>query len=80
MYWFKIIFSTIPTLGHHDLLVKVTDIKFKLKFYAKVFKVLVFLNHLLNLSYMWSDDRYWFKFYSALFSLLGMTYRSRSKI
>ena len=56
-YWFKILFSTIPT-PMHDLKVKVT---FMLTFYVKVFRTSLFPNPLMDLVHVCSDDRYWSK-------------------
>ena len=32
-----------------------------LKFYIKVFKISLFLNPMVKLNYIWSDDSYWSK-------------------
>ena len=60
-FWFKLLFSTIPT-PMHDLKVKATDLELLcLHFTLNVFRTSLFPNPLMDLDHVWYDDRYWSK-------------------
>ena len=51
-----------PWSGHTDQVHTLRN--FMLKFYVKVFRIIKFLNHMVNLNYVWYDDRHWSKILS----------------
>ena len=79
-YWSKILHSSTPTprsgqgqgQGHRLRI-------FILKFYAKVFRISLLLNQIMDLVPIWYHDRYWSKVLSAPSALMMVTLRSRSQ-